>query len=280
MILLLLFADIGFEYLLVDPIAERTGMGYAIYGDGHNIHYNPAGMVFNDGTSYSFSYMNYIAGTHFGHIDYESKILGLGIRYFYSGQIKKTDALGQELGDFSTSFIDLNIGKGLMMNKIPLGIAGKIVYQMIDTLYSLGAGMDIGIMYFLEENNIQLGLTAKNLGMCIKPFIDVKELLPYEINLGMIYSSKTSYLGFDIVKPVLMNLGVRIGGGYNFTQSFTVRCSYNSLLSQIKTDTGLDFLAGITLGFGIKNGRIHINYAYTPYFSLGQAHRLTIRIGG
>ncbi|MEO0162766.1 MAG: hypothetical protein ABIL39_01365 [candidate division WOR-3 bacterium] len=280
LILFFLLGDIGFEYLLVDPIAERGGMGYALYGDGHNIYYNPAGVNLNHKSNYSFSYMNYIGGTHFGYVGYESGTLGAGVRYFYSGKIKKTDALGQELGEFSTNFIDLNIGKGFKINHILLGAAGKIVYEQIDSLYSMGLGVDIGVLHLLDPSNIQVGLVLKHLGMSIKPFISQKELLPYEIDLGVIKKLNEGYLGFDVVKPGLMNLGLRIGGGYNLTKFFILRFSYNTLLSQIKTDTGLDFLAGLTVGFGIKKEKLNINYSYTPYFNLGQAHRLTIRIGG
>ncbi len=280
MILFLLLADIGFEYMLVDPVAERVGMGYALYGDGHNIYYNPAGIVLNTGTSYSFSYLNYIAGTHFGYIDYENNKLGAGIRYFYSGKMKKTDALGQEFGTFSTNFIDLNVGRGFTISNILLGASGKVVYQLIDTLYSIGIGVDFGGLYLFEQNKIQVGIALKNLGMAVKPFINDKELLPYDINLGICYRLEKGWLGIDLVKPALMNPGVRIGSGFEFTDFLTFRISYTSLLSQIKTDSGLDFLAGLTLGFGVRKSRINVNYSYTPYFNLGQAHRLTIKIGG
>lgn len=280
MILFWVIANTGFEYMLVDPVAERVGMGYAFFGDGHNIHYNPAGIILNTGTSYSFSYLNYIGGTHFGYIDYESNVFGAGIRYFYSGKMKKTDAFGQEFGDFSTNFIDLNVGKGFTISNIHFGASGKLVYELIDTLYSLGLGIDIGGLYFLPHENINLGLAVKNLGMGVKPFISEKELLPYEVNLGVNNKFNQGWLGFDIVKSAMTNLGFRIGGGYNFTKLLTFRISYNSLLSQVKANTGLDFLAGITLGFGVKKNKINVNYSYTPYFNLGQAHRLTIRIGG
>ncbi len=278
--ILLLIANIGFEYMLVDPVAERVGMGYALYGDGHSIHYNPAGIILNAGTSYSFSYLNYIGGTHFGYVDYESNRWGIGVRYFYSGKMKKTDALGQELGNFSTNFLDLNIGKAFEISTILLGASGKFIYELIDTLYSAGLGIDLGGLYFLPQENIQLGLAVKNLGIGIKPFISEKELLPYEINLSAIYNFNQGWIGLDVVKPALINFGIRFGAGYNFTEFLTFRVSYNSLLSQVRINTGLDFLAGISLGFGVKKNNINVNYSYTPYFNLGQAHRLTVRIGG
>ncbi|MGQ9664851.1 MAG: PorV/PorQ family protein [bacterium] len=280
MMLLLLITLTGFEYLLVDPVAERAGMGYALYGDGHNIYYNPAGIVLNTGTTYSISYLNYIGGTHFGYLDYESSLLGTGLRYFYSGKMKKTDALGQELGDFSTNFIDLNIGKGYTMGNIILGASGKIVYEQIDTLSSLGIGADIGALYFLTQKNIQFGLAVKNLGVSVKPFIKERETFPYEFNLGVVRRFYAGWIAMDITHSAFMNFGVRLGGEYSINQFFRIRASYNSLLSEIKTDNGIDFIAGITFGFGVSKGKIQVNYSYSPYFALGQAHRLTLRIGG
>ncbi len=280
MLLFFLITLTGFEYLLVDPIADRAGMGYALFGDGHNTYYNPAGLVLNTGTSYSISYMNYVGGTHFGYLDYESNLLGAGIRYFYGGKIKKTDATGQELGYFSTNFIDVNLGKGLVINNIIFGANGRIVYELIDTLYSLGLGTDIGMLYSLDQEKIEIGITMKHLGVSVKPFISEREYFPIEFGIGAAHRFDSGWIGIDLVRPALLSFGVRLGGEYKFSQMFALRASYNSTLSQTKTDTGLDLFAGITIGFGVKKGDININYSYTPYFALGQAHRLTIRIGG
>ncbi len=280
MLLFFLLTLTGFEHLLVDPIADRMGMGYALFGDGHNAHYNPAGLVLNTSTTYSASYMNYIAGTHFGYLDYENRVFGAGIKYFYSGKMKKTDATGQEFGDFSTNFIDLNIGKGIVINNVIFGVCGRIVYQLIDTLYALGIGTDIGMLYSLSQENIQLGITAKNLGASVKPFIKEREYFPVELGLGAARYFSSGWIGVDILHSAFNNLGIRLGGEYAFNPIIALRASYNSTLSQTKTDTGLDFLAGISIGFGVKKGNININYSYTPYFALGQAHRLTIKIGG
>ena len=81
---LLLAANIGFEYLTVDPIAHRVGMGYAQFADGYSVSYNPAGLSYNFDSYYSVSYLSYIGDTHFGYLGYEKNQLGLGIRYFHT----------------------------------------------------------------------------------------------------------------------------------------------------------------------------------------------------
>ncbi|MEO0106749.1 MAG: hypothetical protein ABIL70_07820 [candidate division WOR-3 bacterium] len=280
MLTFFLITTIGFEYLLVDPIAGRGGMGYGLGGDGYSLFYNPAGLALNGGNYYSISYLNYIGGTHFGYLGLEKKQLGLGVRYFNSGRIKKTNAQGEELGYFSTNFIDFNLGKGIIISDFLIGGAMKLVYEKIDTLYSCGIGCDIGVLYFFLTENIQAGFTLKNIGTTIKPFIEEKERLPYELDLGVVRKFNSGWLGVDLVKPGLLNFGVRIGCEYELTSIFGLKVTYTSLLSQIKQQTGMDFLTGINVGFEIKKAPLVINYMYTPYFSLGQGHRITLKLGG
>ncbi len=280
MLLAFLFMATGFEYLLIDPVAERAGMGYGLCGDGYSINYNPAGIVLTENPCYSISYLNYMCGTHFGYLGYERKEFGLGIKYFYSGRIKKTDALGSELGYFSANFIDANIGKAFYFKDFFVGASLKLGYEKIDTLFAGGLGVDIGCLYFLSAENIQIGLGLKNIGMTIKPFIDEKERFPYEINLGIVKRFEAGWVGLDLVKSELFNFVWRLGGKYEINPIFALKASYNSLFSQMKIGTGIDFLTGIGIGFEITKAPLKINYFYTPFFTLGHGHRISIKLGG
>ncbi len=280
-IILLLITTIGFEHMSVDPVAHRVGMGYAQFGDGYSVHYNPGGLAYGIGTFYSASYLNYIGGTHFGYIGYENNQVGVGIRYFNGGTIKRTDELGFEDGTFSVHFIDMTIGKGLFFKDIGLGIALKGVYARIDTLSAIGVGADIGGIYVIPDPEIQIGLAIKNIGTGVKAYIEENETLPYEINLGVTKQFADGWVGLDLVKPALMDFGIRIGGSFSVTPLFDLKASYNSLLSSIRTgNNGLDFLAGVTAGFALNTGKFCIDYSFTPYFDLGGCHRLSVSLGG
>lgn len=280
-IILLLITTIGFEHMSVDPVAHRVGMGYAQFGDGYSVHYNPGGLAYGIGAFYSASYLNYIGGTHFGYFGYENNQVGAGIRYFNGGTIKRTDELGFEDGTFSVHFIDITIGKGLIFNDIGLGIALKGVYARIDTLSAIGIGADIGGIYIIPDPEIQIGLAIKNIGTGVKAYIDENETLPYEINLGVTKQFAGGWVGLDLVKPALMDFGIRIGGSFSVTPLFDLKASYNSLLSSVRTgNNGLDFLAGVTAGFALNTGKFCVDYSYSPYFDLGGCHRLSVSLGG
>ncbi len=278
---LIIFSTIGFEYLSVDPVAHRVGMGYAMMNDGYSVHYNPAGLAFSTTTYYSASYLNYMGGTNFGLLAYERSQLGIAIRYFNSGTMKKTDEWGNEYGGFGAQFIDLNVGKGFIYKTVGLGFSAKIVYENIDTLYALGAGIDIGVLHTLAQPGIQIGLALKNAGFGIKSFINENETLPYEIDLGVIKQFGPGWFGLDLAKPALTGFGLRVGGGYTVTPLVTLKASYNTLLSSIQTGGGgLDFLAGLTGGLSVKAGKFCIDYSYSPYFDFGGGHRFSISMGG
>lgn len=274
-----LISTIGFEFLSVDPVAERAGMGYAIHSDGYDVHYNPGGLAFSDNIYYSVSYLNYFDGTHFGYLGYERKQIGLGLRYFYSGGMKKVDEYQQEYGTFGVYHIDLNVGKGFFYKDIGLGISLKGVYTSIDSLNALGIGVDVGAMYRIPDPGVQLGFAVKNIGYGLKAFIESQEMFPYEITLSAAKVFDAGWVGLDLVKPAVLGFGVRVGGLYQINPLLNVKASYSTLLSAIRTE-GIGFLAGLTVGLGISKDRLTVNYSYSPYFDLGGGHRISIGFGG
>jgi hypothetical protein len=281
MITIFLIAVTGFEYMLVDPVAQRVGMGYALAADGYSVNYNPAGLAYDTCGFYSASYLNYIGGTHFGYLGLERNQLGLGARYFYSGSMKKTDSQGNEYGTFGTHFIDLTFGKGLFIQDVGLGFSLKLIYENIDSLYCIGAGADLGGLYYFPDYDLQVGLALKNVGTTLKPFITEREALPYELDLSAVKRFTSGWIGLDLVKPAFISFGARVGGEYEINRMFCLRASYNSTLSSMRTgNNGLDFLTGVMVGFGIKVMPLNVNFSYAPYFDLGGGLRISVNIGG
>jgi hypothetical protein len=275
----MLISTVGFEFLSVDPVAERAGMGYALHGDGYDVHYNPGGLAFSDNIYYSVSYLNYFDGTHFGYLGYSRRQVGLGLRYFYSGSMKKVDEFQQEYGTFGVYHIDINVGKGFFYRDIGIGVSLKAAYASIDSLNALGIGLDIGAMYRLQDPGVQIGFAVKNIGYGVKSFIESQETFPYEITLSAAKVFDAGWVGLDLVKPAVLDFGARLGGAYQITPLLNVKASYSTLLSAIRTE-GIGVLAGLTVGLGITKDRLTVNYSYSPYFDLGGGHRISIGFGG
>ncbi len=278
-ILFSLISVVGFECLSVDPVAHRAGMGYALYDDGYDVHYNPGGLALSENTFYSLSYLNYFDGTQFGYLGYERRQLGVGVRYFYSGSMKKTDSLGNEDGTFGVHHIDASVGKGFVYRDVGIGVAVKAVYGTIDTLNTLGIGVDLGAIYNIDDPGVQVGFSVKNIGYGLKAYIDSKEMFPFEVTLSAAKLFESGWIGIDLVKPALSGLGARFGGAYYVNQFLHLKASYSTLLSAIESE-GLGFLAGVTIGMGVRKDRLYVDYTYSPYFELGGGHRISISFGG
>jgi hypothetical protein len=278
-IVISLITTIGFEFLSVDPVAHRAGMGYALHGDGYDVHYNPGGLAFSDVTQYSISYLNYFGGTHFGYLGYARRQIGFGLRYFNSGSMKKVDELGQEYGTFGVQHIDVNFGKGFTYQDVGIGVALKAVYSSIDTLNALGVGVDIGAIYKIPDPGVQVGLSVRNIGYGITAYIESNEMFPYEITLSAAKVMDAGWVGVDLVKPALLDFGVRVGGAYYINSLLHLKASYSTLLSAIRAE-GLGFLAGLTVGMGVSKDKFLLSYSYSPYFDLGGGHRISISYGG
>jgi hypothetical protein len=274
-----LITTIGFEFLSVDPVAHRAGMGYALYGDGYDVHYNPGGLAFSDVTQYAVSYLNYFGGTHFGYLGYARRQIGVGLRYFNSGSMKKVDELGQEYGTFGVQHIDISFGKGFFYKEVGIGAALKAVYSSIDTLSALAVGVDIGAIYNIPDPGVQLGLSVKNIGSGVTAYVESRETLPYEITLSAAKVMDAGWFGVDLVKPALLDFGARIGGAYYVNPFLHLKASYSTLLSAIRSE-GVGFLAGLTVGMGVCKDRFLLSYSYSPYFDLGGGHRISISYGG
>ncbi len=281
LLIALLLSATGFEYMMVDPVAHRVQMGYALGGDGYSTFYNPAGLAQTVGSYYSASYLNYIAGTHFGFLGYERDQTGIAVRYFNGGTMKKTDEFGNEFGTFGVHFIDVTVARGFQYKDVGLGLGIKGVYETIDSLSSMGVGIDLGALYVFEKADVQVGIAIKNIGVGVTAFIDSKESFPYEFTLGGIKNLPDGWFGIDIVKPALTGVGLKVGGAYALIPSLEIKASYTSLLSSLQTgSSGLDFLAGLTVGFAVYTNRIAVNYTYSPYFDLGGGHRISVSLGG
>jgi hypothetical protein len=193
--------------------------------------------------------------------------------------MKKVDELGQEYGTFGVHHIDLNVGKGFFYKDIGVGVSVKAVYSNIDTLNALGIGADIGAIYKIPDPGVQLGFSVKNIGYGIKAFIESRETFPYEITLSAAKMFEAGWFGIDLVKPALLGFGARIGGAYYVNSLLHLKASYSTLLSAIRSE-GLGFLAGFTIGMGIRKDRLLFDYSYSPYFDLGGGHRISISFGG
>lgn len=276
----------GYNFLKVAPTAREAAMGNAAVGfsdDAFGIWYNPAGIVQQTAQQFGLGYISYVGGVQSGAISYvnpiKDKVMGLGVYYLNSGTMKKTDEMGNELGTFGASYLDLNAAGGmkLMADKLALGAGLKVLYGRIDTFWTAGIGVDLAASYLLTKG-LRGSLVARNIGFSAKAFEATHEKLPMDFALGFGYdASSTLRLSLEGYQPLDDKFEVRAGAELWVSKFACLRAGLTTAGSDLKDGGGWDLLAGVSAGLGVHVKMLELDYAYTPMVILGNVHRISLR---
>ncbi|MEO0073212.1 MAG: PorV/PorQ family protein [candidate division WOR-3 bacterium] len=274
----------GFDFLNIDPSAREAAIAGSVtsFGGGAmSFWYNPAHLAEIENPECQVGYANYIAGIHLGSLAYSRPLsadlaLGTGIVYLNSGQMKRTDPEGHELGTFGASFADIDIaGAFRATSDLVFGLGLRGLYGSIDTFFALGIAGNLGVNYRLE--GLSCGFSASNLGTQLKAFRDGVDPLPMEFALGFCYRPNPAVgLSLSGRKPVSNRFNIRGGIEGWVSDHLVLRAGYSSLGSDLVGSTGVDALAGFAAGFGIRVRSYQLDYCFVPMAQLGLAHRLAL----
>ena len=206
--------------------------------------------------------------------------VGGNITFLSYGQIQRTDASGQSLGEFSAFDIAFTLSYGTPLSKsLSGGLSAKIIYSHLSEQgagsekgsgTATGLALDVGLLYKMHDR-LSWGLAITNIGPDIA-YIDVAQSDPLPRNLAFGFAWKaidSRYNKFLIVaeankslagigdlkdemKEVVLNGGaeywygsfIAFRGGYVYDQE-----------GDVKTPT---------LGFGLSYSAFKFDFAYIP----------------
>lgn len=272
--------EYGFSILTVGTSASIVGKGEAASagpGDGTVFWYNPAASLLSSSSNFCISHTGYIFDLNIEqasmNIQSGTHSYGLGITYLDYGKIDKYSDNGQLIGEYHP--IDIVVGGNLahrFSSSLYGGINLKVVSEKIDTENSIGAGIDVGILYDTPITGLNCAAVAQNIGLSGK-MINERISFPrtYKVGLNYIYSftSQSSLaLMIDLVKSVgisspRLNLGVE----YGFANIAYSRVGYKFNYDE----------HNFTAGIGLKLNDYHFDYAFIPYSSgLGSVHMISV----
>ena len=212
--------------------------------------------------------------------------------------------------------LNLSFAKTLNKDStLSLGIALKTIYSHYDIYSSLGNAIDVGLTYH-NKKNFTVSLLAKNYGkqwLAYSPN-SAKAPLPSDIQLG--FSKKINKAPFRIIvlydqlfkwdltyvsalnqenaidpftnKPTVKaqsKTGAffdKFGRHFTFgteiiiTKNFMLRIAYNYRKSTEMSLTDKKVANGLSVGFGFKIYKFHLNYGYSKYSLAGNSHTFGI----
>jgi hypothetical protein len=263
--------------------------------------------------SYTPLYEGY-TGINYGYVSYATTIkefgnVAGGLQYINYGRFQGTDETGNKTNTFGASEYAFHLMWSKSLDSaFSIGVDVKPLYSTLESYYSYGIAVDIGVTYNDPKNLFTAALVVKNGGAQLTPYVNQRESLPFEVQLGL--SKKLQYAPFRFFllfqhletpdmsnsKTVFSeetltqeanghssgNLGdkimrhVIVGTEFTPFNNFFLRFAYNYQRRQeLKIDTR-PAMVGYSWGFGIKISKFRIDYGRSTAHLAGGISTFTI----
>ena len=249
--------------------------------DATLIFHNPA--LINDVSdrTIGLNFMTYMEGAKTASASFikaagERGTWGLAAQYMDYGTMKETTAEGTMLGDFSAR--DLQVAGSYaypLTERLSGGVTARMISSSIGSYNSLAVGVDLGLNYYWDEQQLSISAVAKNLGGQVKAYDDEFERIPFDLQLGVSKQLLNSPLrltatltrltnwsqGFGrhlcLGADIILSPTIYLAAGYNFRRASEMKIS--------ESDGSSSHGAGLSLGGGLQLERFKLHVAYGKY---------------
>ena len=272
--------------------------------DVNQAFYNPATINEKMHNRLSANYGSYYGEVSYGTAAYaytydrHLQTFHAGISYVNYGTFEGRDELGNLTSDFTGSEAALSLGYAynLPWTDMYVGANAKLISSTLESYNSWGAAVDLGFLYVDVDNDINYGLTVRNLGFQIKPYQDTNEKLPLAIDAGIsqlmlhvpirwhvtlenlqqwnIAFSNPNRAegsldgGSEEEKVSFFNNALRhviLGAELFPEKGFNLRLGYNFRRGEELRIVDKRNFSGISVGFGLRFGKVKFDYSYSRY---------------
>lgn len=289
-----LFGQNTYEFLRIDMSARAASLGGTFvsnHDDPNIIFYNPAGINLLTESPISFSFVKHVLDINLASLSYSTEFENIGrfggaIKYINYGTFVRATEDGMREGEFGAgdvAFI-LSYANSLDLN-FNYGANIKFIYSKIDDRNSTGIAFDLGLNYFVPEQDLSVGFAAMNIGSQISSYYEEKEQLPLDIIVGV--SKKLQHLplrlSLDFHKLnaerddfVQRFKAFSVGAEFTLSKVLRLRFGYdNEKRSDLKIGTSAG-IAGFNAGLGALVSNYTFDYGFSSLGAIGALHRVTI----
>lgn len=270
--------------------------------------YNPASINSEMHNHLALNYGSYYGEVSYGTASYaytydrHVQTFHAGMNYINYGNFDGRDENGLETGSFSGSEAALSFGYSynLPFTDIYIGANAKLITSTLESYTSFGGAVDLGCIYIDERNDINYALVLRNMGSQFTTYAGVYEPLPFEIIAGISQELEHVPIRWHLTLENLQQWNVAfsnparaegtLDGGtqeenvsfFNnalrhaifgvelFPQKgFNVRFGYNFRRSEELKLVEQRTFAGLSLGFGLRMGKMRFQYSYSRYTLAG-----------
>ena len=296
-----------FEFLEL-PVSSRVN---ALGGENVSIverdvsllFHNPAFLGPEMDMDLHLGYVNYLGGINAGSVAFakslgENSAWGVGVNYLNYGTLEETTIDNVLLGEISAKDLSFNafFSRNLLENWRG-GVSAKVLYSSLAEYNSVALAVDLGLSYFNSEDDFSFGFALKNLGRQVEAYNEIREGLPWDIQLGITKRLTDAPIRFSITAlhltqwkfdPVTegdskedsffttafkhLNLGVE----FLLSDNFWLGVGYNpKLSSDMKLETG-NKLGGFSGGGGIRVKAFDIGFSVSKFHPSATSFQLNV----
>jgi len=304
-----------FNFLSQPNTAQLSALG------GVNISSigNDVGMAFNNPAllrnemhqQLNTSFNAFLAGiSQYGattafHLTNKKLNLGVGVQYLNYGTLVQTDGSGNVLGNFRPNDYVVQMMVSKQYNEyFWIGATAKYIQSNYGIYRSNALAMDIGLLYYDKQQEIQASVLVKNLGTQLATYNNDgrKEELPFDVQAGISKRLKKAPLQFSLTAHNLQRLNIYYNdtsfnaseGGSNagglqkvfahlvfstqiyLSENVELNFGYNFLRRQDLNVSGTTSgLNGFTMGTGILIKKLQIRYG-TGFYQRNMFHQISL----
>ncbi len=275
----------GSTYLDVFAIGVGAGpSAMAAYtaapGDLWSLTYNPAGLANVDRLKLGVSQIEWFEDTSFSYLGVGMPRgdggLALGLAYFDLGSVDVFDVDGTNLNmnaeAYNFGFVG---GYGFDMPNIcdlSVGLSGHLVQGSFDEETATAIGFNLGALYGLMDNQVQLGASVRNLGTKFQ-FVDEEDEQTVTFAGGVSYSTMEDQIqnvdilvGADLLMPKNRDMAVAVGGEVWVFDMLALRAGYK---------TGVE-MGNLSYGAGFRYSDFQLDYTFTDHEDFDSTHRISL----
>jgi hypothetical protein len=252
----------------------------------------------------SVNYGNYYGEVSYGTAAYaytwdrHLQTFHAGVSYVNYGTFEGRDELGGLTSSFTGSEAALSLGYAYNVpwTDLFIGTNVKLISSTLETYNSLGAAVDLGMLYVDYKNDINYALVIRNLGFQITPYENTNEKLPLAIEAGISQLLENVPIRWHLTlenlqqwniafsnpnrsesnldgetkeeKVSFFNNALRhviIGAELFPEKGFNIRLGYNFRRGQELSIVDQRNFSGLSAGFGLRFGKVRLNYSYSKY---------------
>lgn len=272
--------------------------------DVNQAFYNPATINADMHNRLSVNYGSYFGEVSYGTAAYaytydrHLQTFHAGVSYVNYGTFEGRDELGNLTSDFTGSEAALSVGYAynIPWTDMFVGANAKLISSTLESYNSWGAAVDLGFLYVDYDNDINYGLTVRNLGFQIKPYQDTNEKLPLAIDAGISQLMENVPIRWHMTfenlqqwniafsnpnraegsldggskeeKVSFFNNALRhviLGAELFPEKGFNLRLGYNFRRGEELRIVDQRNFSGISVGFGLRFGKVKFDYSYSRY---------------